>query len=102
MLKYKAVRDKIPLEDNELVSFPDELFLHLMREKLDEEVKEYKNGFNVDELVDIIEVCYRIAELQGIHTNLLDSKITDKRLDKGVFASNKVWIKKEDKSTFYE
>lgn len=102
MLKYKAVRDKVPIDEKELVKFPDELYLYLLREKLEEEIREYKNGFNVEELGDIIEVCYRIAELQGIHNNLLNSKINDKHLAKGGFAFNSVWVKKENNGVFYE
>ena len=96
MLKYKAIRDNIPVDKKELVRFSDELFLILMEEKLQEELKEYDSSKDVSELGDIIEVCCRIAELRGVNNNQLEAMISSKNLEKGRFAFNNVWIRKDE------
>ncbi len=66
----------------------DEQFLIEIEKKLSEEVAEYQNNKNPDELADILEVIYRIAEIKGISKDELE-KIRIKKVDeKGSFKKN--------------
>ena len=68
----KAIRDKIPeiiQKDGHtcnIQSLSDEKFILEIEKKLSEEVTEYQNEKNPEELADILEVIYRIAQLQGV------------------------------------
>ncbi|MBT6646181.1 MAG: nucleoside triphosphate pyrophosphohydrolase, partial [Thaumarchaeota archaeon] len=80
MIKYnKAVRDKIPEIIKEsgkncnVKKLKDSEFLVELEKKLVEELSEYQESKNVDELADILEVIYRISELKGITSDELDS-----------------------------
>ena len=67
----KLVRDKIPdiiLKDNELPVtriLDDEEFIKELNKKLQEEVNEYLEGENVEEMVDILEVIRAILEYKS-------------------------------------
>ena len=66
----------------------DEKFLVEMEKKLSEEVVEYQNSKNPEELADILEVVYRIAKLRGISKEELE-KIRIKKLEeRGGFEKN--------------
>lgn len=80
MIYYdKAVRDKIPeiiQKDGHTCSvktLSDEQFLVEIEKKLSEEVTEYQNNKNPEELADILEVIYRIAKLRGISKEELEN-----------------------------
>ena len=73
MTKFnKAIRDKIPeiiQKDGHtcnIQTLSDEKFLVEIEKKLSEEVAEYQNDKNPEELADILEVIYAIAQLKGI------------------------------------
>ncbi len=95
MTKYdKAIRDKIPeiIEKDgfscNVETMSDEKFLVEMEKKLSEEVAEYQNDKNPEELADILEVVYRIAKLRGISKEELE-KIRIKKLEeRGGFEKN--------------
>ena len=84
----KLVRDRIPeiIEstgrscDTRIV-FGDEFYSYLDK-KLDEEVSEFRQDRNLEELADMMEVIYGLAECLG-HTeqelNILRSKKRDER-----------------------
>lgn len=90
----KAVRDKIPSiiiaagKKCTYARFGDAEFLFAMEEKLKEEVKEYTETRTIDELVDILEVVYRIAELKGISKLELHGLKERKVEEKGNFSQN--------------
>ena len=81
----KAIRDKIPeiiQKDGHtcnIQSLSDEKFILEIEKKLSEEVTEYQNEKNPEELADILEVIYRIAQLQGVSKEELE-KIRIKKL----------------------
>ena len=50
----------------------DEEFLVQIEKKLSEEVEEFQNDKNPEELADILEVIYRIAQLRGISKEKLE------------------------------
>lgn len=74
----KLVRDKIPeiIEasgkkcDTAGLTYTD--FLDMLDKKLGEEVKEYQESHEVEELADILEVIYAIAETQGVSKKQLE------------------------------
>ena len=69
---YKLVRDKIPeiiLKDNELPTtriLDDEEYIKELNRKLQEEVNEYLEAENIEEMVDILEVIRAILEHKGV------------------------------------
>ena len=71
-------------------------FLMEFEKKLHEEVTEYYESRHVEELVDIIEVIYRIAELRGISLNDLELIMVRKREERGGFGKNLFLIEVEN------
>ena len=98
----KAIRDKIPEIINKtgrkysVKTLSDRDFLTELEKKLLEEVAEYNEGGRVEELVDIIEVIYRIAELREISLNELESIRIRKREERGAFSKNLFLIEAEN------
>ena len=90
----KAVRDKIPeiiQKDGHtcnIQTLSDEKFLVEMEKKLSEEVTEYQNDKNPEELADILEVIYKIAQLQGVSKEELEKIRIKKLQDRGGFEKN--------------
>ena len=90
----KAIRDKIPeiiQKDGfscNVETMSDEKFLVEMEKKLSEEVAEYQNDKNPEELADILEVIYRIAKLKGISKEQLEKIKVDKVEKRGAFEKN--------------
>ena len=91
---HKAIRDKIPeiiKKDGyscNIDTMSDEKFLLEIERKLSEEVTEYQNEKNPEELVDILEVIYRIAQLQGGSKEELEKIRIKKLQDRGGFEKN--------------
>ena len=95
MIKYnKAIRDKIPeiiAESGKkfnLKQLDDTSFLAELEKKLTEEVNEYSESKDVEELADLLEVIYRISELRGVSSDELDEIRKDKAEKRGKFDSN--------------
>ena len=93
--KYnKVIRDKIPeiIADSgkkyNLKQLDDTSFLAELEKKLIEEVNEYSESKDVEELADLLEVIYRISELRGVNSDELDKIRKDKAEKRGKFASN--------------
>lgn len=90
----KAIRDKIPEIIKEsgkncnVKKLTDSEFLVQLEKKLVEELSEYQESKNVEELADILEVIYRISELKGITSNELDSIKNEKVKKRGKFNDN--------------
>ena len=94
-IKYnKAIRDKIPeiiAESGKkcnLKQLDDESFLAELEKKLTEEVNEYSESKDVEELADLLEVIYRISELRGVNSDELDKIRKEKAKERGKFDSN--------------
>ena len=94
-MKYnKAIRDKIPeiiQKDGYSCSvkpLPDEQFLEHLEKKISEEVAEYQNDKNPEELADILEVIYRIAQLKGVSKEKLEKIRIKKSEERGGFDKN--------------
>ena len=95
MTKFnKAIRDKIPeiiQQDGHTCNvqvMSDEKFLLKIEKKLSEEVTEYQNDKTPEELADILEVIYKIAQLKGISKDELEKIRVKKLEDKGGFSMN--------------
>ena len=94
VMHNKAIRDKIPeiiKKDGyscNVKTLSDENFLAELEKKLSEEVTEYQNDKNPKELVDILEVIYRIAELKGISKEELEKIRIKKVTERGAFEKN--------------
>ena len=93
--KYnKAIRDKIPEIINKdgftcnVDTMSDEKFLVEIEKKLSEEVAEYQNDKNPEELADILEVIYKNAKLKGISKEELEKIRLDKVEKRGAFDEN--------------
>lgn len=92
-MKYdKLVRDKIPeiIRENgvmpvtRVVRDTAELRERL-QEKLHEEVAEYQHSTFLEELTDILEVVYALAELDGCDRHTLERMRADKEKARGAF-----------------
>jgi predicted house-cleaning noncanonical NTP pyrophosphatase (MazG superfamily) len=94
MIYNKAIRDKIPeiiKKDGyscNVKTLSDEKFLVELEKKLSEEVTEYQNDKNSEELADILEVIYRIAELKGVSKEELEKIRIRKVSERGSFEKN--------------
>lgn len=94
----KAVRDKIPEiikssgRNCKTKRLSDSEFLVKLEEKLAEELQEYMESKSVEELADIIEVIYRIAELGGTTKEQLEKTRLSKSQQRGGFKDNLLLI----------
>jgi len=90
----KAIRDKIPeiIEESghscNVKTLSNEEFLVEIEKKLSEEVTEYQNDKNPEELADVLEVIYRIAKLKGISKDELEKIRIKKVEERGAFEKN--------------
>ena len=90
----KAIRDKIPEIIKEsgkncnMKKLKDSEFLIELEKKLIEELTEYQESKDVEELADILEVVYRISELKGITSDELDHIKNEKAKKRCKFADN--------------
>ena len=94
MIYNKAVRDKIPDIIKEagnicnVKKLSDSEFLVSLEKKLEEETEEYLQSKSVEELVDILEVTYRISQLKGTNVERLEEIRKEKAQNLGVFEKN--------------
>jgi len=63
----------------------DENFLSMVDLKLDEEVAEYHESGNLEELADILEVVYAAAAARGYTAQELDALRERKKKERGAF-----------------
>jgi len=94
IIHNKAIRDKIPeiIEKSghtcNFKTLDDKEFLIQLEKRLSEEVKKYQRSKDVTELVDILEIVYRIAKLQGISKKEFEKIRGEKAEDRGLFNKN--------------
>ena len=90
----KLVRDKIPeiIEADgkccktEILS--DEEYIKMIDAKLDEELAEYHEDQNIEELADLMEVIYAAAEARGYSVEELEAVRLAKVEKRGTFKEN--------------
>lgn len=92
MIKYsKLVRDKIPEvieaagKKCDYIKAGKEELLELLTSKLDEEVSEFKEDRNLEELADIMEVLFGLANDLGFSEEELLRKREAKKEERGGF-----------------
>ena len=101
MLYNKLVRDKIPAIIEEHGEKPitrileDEEYTACLEAKLDEEVREYHRDKNLEELADILEVVYALAEDQGHSPEELLAVYRSKHKKRGGFRDRVFLIGKD-------
>lgn len=99
----KAIRDKIPeiIESSGascLVDvLDDEKFVDELVLKLEEEIEEFNESKSIEELCDLIEIVYRIAELRGVSNEELEQIRNKKILERGRFEKNLFLIQVNEK-----
>lgn len=100
MIYNKLVRDRIPEiieaqgETPNIRVLEQEEYLHHLEAKLDEEVAEYHRDKNAEELADILEVVFALAEANGVSRQEL-MKVYQKKHDaRGGFAKRIFLISK--------
>ena len=87
----KLVRDKIPeiIENSgkicEVEILSDEEYLQMLGKKLDEELAEYHQEQNIEELADLLEVLYATAKARGYSIEELDHVRVEKKKARGGF-----------------
>lgn len=91
-IKYnKLIRDKIPeiikaTGKSVVIEFLDnDRFKEYLKMKLEEELKEYQESDNVEELADLIEVIYALLDTKNISREEFEKIRTDKIEKRGRF-----------------
>lgn len=95
----KLVRDRIPeiiknagkIAEYEVLSQAD--YAKMLEKKLDEETAEYHASKNVEELADILEVLYALAESSGYSADELERLRARKAQERGGF-KKRLFLKK--------
>jgi len=94
----KLVRDKIPeiIEKSgrrlEYEILTNDAYRTELDKKLDEEISEYRESRNLEELADIIEVLYALCESSGSNVKELEQIRKKKAAERGSF-KNKIYLK---------
>ena len=100
----KLVRDKIPeliKRDNKIPIFyiaDDQEYYSALKNKLSEELEEFLESENVEELADLIEVIYAIVDFRKIERIELEDIRIKKVVERGAFKNK--FILKEVKWIF--
>lgn len=101
MVYNKLVRDKIPEMIEKNGEHPvtrildDKEYLDSLCRKLDEEVKEFHESGEPEELADILEVVFALGEAMGVSKSELKSIYQKKHDDRGGFSERIFLISKE-------
>lgn len=97
----KLVRDRIPeIIENEggkaITRILNEVeYAHCLETKLDEEVAEYHGSKEIEELADVLEVVYALAELRGHSVAELEEAYQKKHEVRGGFKDRVFLIRRE-------
>lgn len=97
MTYHKLVRDKIIdiIKENGETPLYRKLnnieFKQALRQKLQEEVTEYLEDQTIEELADILEVIYALADLDNCNIHRLEKIRQDKAIQRGGF-KNKIFL----------
>lgn len=99
----KLVRDKIPdilrskgLKFDYITVSEDMNVVSLLEAKLTEELQEYRNNRDVDEIADLIEVLLSLGERLGTSRDDMMGKVRRKGEERGRFEKGCVLLQVED------
>ena len=101
MVYNKLVRDKIPEiiekqgQEPNIRIMEEEEYIQALEQKLDEEVGEFHRDQNTEELADILEVVYALAEDLGSSKAELHSVYEQKHEARGGFRRRMFLISKD-------
>jgi len=102
MTEYKKlVRDRIPDiirahgETPFTETLDDDAYMAALKAKLSEELQEFLESEEPEELADLMEVVYAIAEARGISVEQLESLRLKKREQRGGFDERILLVAKE-------
>lgn len=97
----KLVRDRIP----EIIAaqgqkpiirvMDDKEYISSLEKKFDEEVAEYHESKELEELADVLEVIYALCEIQGHSVDELMRIYEEKHSERGGFSKRIFLIRKE-------
>ena len=94
----KLVRDKIPEiilkatgKSAKVVVLGDDEYEKALKRKLQEEVKEFLESGETEELADVLEVVYSLSKVKGVSWNELEELRRKKREERGGF-EKKLWL----------
>lgn len=103
MKKYdKLIRDKIPEiiaaagKEYEIETLPEPEYLDALKGKLQEELDEYLESGEVEELADLLEVIYAILDYEGVTREELEAIRQKKRDERGGFSKRLLLIEAEE------
>ncbi len=92
VIKYnKLIRDNIPhiIEKSGKKAITkrlsDEEYIKALNDKLEEELQEYLESSNVEELADLVEVIYGILDYKGVSIDELENVRKNKSRERGAF-----------------
>lgn len=97
----KLVRDRIPeiIEASGRVCttkvLGNEEYVHELRVKLQEEVQEYLEAQNVEELADVMDVLFALAKVHGADEAALTAAREKKRDERGGF-EGRIYLEKAE------
>ena len=97
----KLVRDRVPEllrakgEEPTIRIAHDEEFPALLRMKLLEEVQEFLESGDAEELVDVMEVVYTLARQNGMEPDALEKRRAAKEAERGGFSEQIVLVPSE-------
>jgi predicted house-cleaning noncanonical NTP pyrophosphatase (MazG superfamily) len=92
--QFKAIRARVPkiilISGRECTSkaLTDSEFLPELEKKLSKELDEYLESKDLEELVDFLEVIFRIAELKGFSKEEMEAIRVKKKEKRGGFEKN--------------
>lgn len=98
----KLVRDGIPAIIRENGHRPHchvedgEAYARRLREKLTEEVEEYRDSRDVEELADVLEVVHALREHHGVSAAALEEMRAEKAAERGGFTDGIVLERVEE------
>lgn len=101
-IQNKLVRDKIPeiIENTGKTAYchilAEEEYLSELDKKLNEECAEYQADKSLEELADMLEVMYAIAEARGYSLEELENVRAEKAIKRGGFKDRIFLEKVED------
>lgn len=97
----KLVRDKIPEiiaaqgEKPVIRVMDDKEYITSLEKKLDEEVAEYHESKEIEELADVLELIYALCETQGHSVDELMRVYEKKHIERGGFSKRIFLLRKE-------
>ena len=104
MIKYnKLIRDKIPEiieadgKDYEVEKLEDDEYLKSLNTKLQEELDEYQESGEIEELADLLEIIYAILDYKDISREELEQIRKEKKQERGGFSRKLLLIGVENK-----